>query len=520
MDITRINEDIYKLVIPYYDIFTTVYTVRTPDGVLLFDTATYESDVNDYILPFLEKIGVSKEEIKYVFISHNHWDHAGGIRYVMSEFPDACIVSRSPVININHANYKCLNPEDGCTIMDFLKVIAIPGHTLDSAAIWDTRTNILITGPCLQLYGIFGSGLWGANINFPKEHIEAVKKLYNIPISAIYAAHDYHPCGTYAVGEAEVTAFLDNCIYPIETIKKLLDEKSGLTDSEIAETYNSQDKLPTLGAHVVTAVRHYVYEDSKHSADKLKSDLIKLGIRPGDTILMHSSYKALGGMEGGAEAFFKAFKELLGSEGTLVVPTLSFDTVTMENPVFDADSTPSCVGYLSEFFRTKVDGVIRSMHATHSCCAWGKHASQLVADHEKDLTPVGENSPFTKLPQFDGKILMLGCGLRCNTSMHGVEEVAEPPYCIDRTQTVQYKLVCGEEVIMQNAYRHNFNTDSGEHIAQRYDRMEELLDRTELKHGYVLSAESFLIDARALWQKGSKKLMEDPLCFVDYPREK
>lgn len=253
------------------------------------------------------------------------------------------------------------------------------------------------------------------------------------------------------------------------------------------------------------------------SSDKLKKDLFNIGIRPGDTILMHSSYKSLGSIEGGAETFFRAFLELLGKDGTLVVPALSFESVTSENPIFDLHATPSCVGYLSEFFRTKVQGVVRSMHATHSCCALGRYAKEITEGHEKDLTPVGDNSPFTRLPRYGGKILMLGCGLRCNTSMHGVEETAEPPYCIERRSTVNYILKDSNRIIKQAAYRHSFVTDKGEHIVQRYDRLADILSTDEIKHGYILDAESYLIDARAMWQKGHDKLVAKPLYFVDYP---
>lgn len=254
-----------------------------------------------------------------------------------------------------------------------------------------------------------------------------------------------------------------------------------------------------------------------HTKEQLKKDLSALGIRPGDTILMHSSFKSLGGIEDGAKGFFDTFIELLGDDGTLVVPALSYAFVTRDNPEFDAQKTPSCVGYLSEFFRTQVPGVIRSKHATHSCCAFGKLAGEITKDHEKDITPVGKNSPFTKLPLYGGKILMLGCGPFCNTSMHGVEETCEPEYCIDRQNQIDYILKDKDSSITVKSYRHNFLDKNGEHIMQRYDRMVDLLSEDEIKIGNVLDAKCYLFDARAVWEKGHKKLTEDPLYFVDYP---
>lgn len=255
----------------------------------------------------------------------------------------------------------------------------------------------------------------------------------------------------------------------------------------------------------------------KYNKEQIKKDLQGLGICPGDVVLMHSAFKPLGELDGGAKTFYAAFLELLGEDGTLIVPSLSFATVTPENPEFDINTTPSCVGYLSEFFRTSVEGVARSMHPTHSCCAVGKYAKEIVSGHEKDITPVGENSPFAKLPKYNGKILMLGCGVRCNTSMHGVEETAEPPYCIDRENPVRYILKNGDAVVEHTAYPHDFAADNGEHYIQRYDRVIELLNNDEVNHGYVLEAECYLIDAKAVWREGNKKLKENPMYFVDLP---
>lgn len=255
-----------------------------------------------------------------------------------------------------------------------------------------------------------------------------------------------------------------------------------------------------------------------HSKEQLINDLRELGICAGDTVLMHSSYKSLGGIDGGAKAFFEAFTQLLGAKGTLILPSLSFRFVRRETPEFDYYETPSCSGYLTEYFRTSVEGVLRSMHPTHSCCALGKHAKEIVENHELDLTPVGENSPFTKLPKYDGKILFLGCGTAPNTSMHGVEETAEPPYCIDRENPIDYVLKKGDTVIKQRAFRHNFNTKDG-HVNQCYSRIVDLLDENEVKFGKVLDAECCIMDAKAVWEKGHNMLVKDPLYFVDYPEK-
>ncbi len=112
---------------------------------------------------------------------------------------------------------------------------------------------------------------------------------------------------------------------------------------------------------------------------------------------------------------------------------------------------------------------------------------------------------------------MLGCGTRCNTSMHGVEEITEPPYCLDRENMIEYILKDGDKVVTINSYPHDFATESGAHYVQRYDRIIDLLDENELSKGKVLDAECYLMDAKAVWEKGNRMLMQDLMYFVDYP---
>ena len=255
-----------------------------------------------------------------------------------------------------------------------------------------------------------------------------------------------------------------------------------------------------------------------HSKEQLKRDLGTLGVSAGDTVLMHSSYRSLGGIEDGAEGFFSAFMELLGPEGPLILPALSYESVTRQQPEFHLAFTPSCVGYLPEFFRTQFPGVIRSMHPTHSCCLFGRRAVELAADHEQDETPVGPHSPFAKLPKVGGKILMLGCGLDHNTSMHGVEETAEPPYLFDRANTERVDYILYDDVghkLFQHALRHSFSENGIRCYEQRYSRVVPLLSESEASHGQVLCADSWLLSAEAVWEKGHQKLTEDPFYFVE-----
>lgn len=152
----------------------------------------------------------------------------------------------------------------------------------------------------------------------------------------------------------------------------------------------------------------------------LQQDLAALGVKPQDTLLMHSSMKAIGPVEGGAEAVLDALTGYLKG-GTLVLPTLSWKIIDDKPPVFDARKTPSIVGLLTEIFR-KRPGIVRSLHPTHSVAAIGSKADFIVSEDHLNTTPCGERSAWHKLMELNGKILMAGCGLNRCTFIHGVEE--------------------------------------------------------------------------------------------------
>lgn len=246
---------------------------------------------------------------------------------------------------------------------------------------------------------------------------------------------------------------------------------------------------------------------------KLIRDLRALGIGEGDVLMMHCSYKALR-TSLSAEELFEAFETVLGEDGTLLLPALSYEAVGPHQTQFDRKNTPSCIGFLPEYFRTAVSGVVRSFHPTHSVCAKGKLAEELTCDHELDLTPVGEHSPIARLPKVGGKLLMMGCDPDHNTALHGMEEVANVPYVFDRTKRTTYTLCDGARIVTQEALVHDF-VKKDHWLAQRYSRVIDLMPQGAVKRGKLLQADCVLMDTAPMWEVGVKKMKEEPYYFVE-----
>ena len=169
---------------------------------------------------------------------------------------------------------------------------------------------------------------------------------------------------------------------------------------------------------------------ASYSQKALSQDLRGLGVEAGATIFIHSSFRSLGSVIGGAGTVVGAFKDVVGPEGLILMP--SFNLVEKRAETWDVETTPSTVGWLTEFFR-QMDGTFRSDHYSHSVASSGKKASDFVADHLSqegyrspwDLQPWGRTygfqSPMYRAYQQDGKLLMLGVDYQSSTYIHLVE---------------------------------------------------------------------------------------------------
>jgi aminoglycoside 3-N-acetyltransferase len=170
----------------------------------------------------------------------------------------------------------------------------------------------------------------------------------------------------------------------------------------------------------------------------LAAQLRELGIRPGETVLAHSSLSALGWVCGGAISVVQGLLDALGPDGTLVVPTQSGDlsdpalwtsppvpeewwsAIRATMPAYDPLITPTRgVGVVPEAVRTW-PGALRSAHPQTSFAAIGPGAAQVVDGHAPDCR-LGERSPLARLEAIGARVLLLGAGYDACTAFHLAE---------------------------------------------------------------------------------------------------
>jgi aminoglycoside 3-N-acetyltransferase len=179
-------------------------------------------------------------------------------------------------------------------------------------------------------------------------------------------------------------------------------------------------------------LRNRMQRTQGHALDQtaIVTALHRLGISQGDTLIVHSSLSRLGFVEGGADTVVRALQEAVGTDGTVGAPTFwTIEARTVEeDTLFDVAHGKSQLGIISDRIR-QLPGAVRSLHPTHSATFVGPRARALTAHHHKDETPVGPHSPYRRLADIGGKILLLGVSLEYLTSFHTIEdEIPDFPY--------------------------------------------------------------------------------------------
>ena len=162
-----------------------------------------------------------------------------------------------------------------------------------------------------------------------------------------------------------------------------------------------------------------------YTVNELTKQLANMGLHGTETILIHSSMKAIGTVEGGADTVLDALTAYF-KNGLLLFPTHTWGTINEQNPVYNPAKEPSCVGLLTNLF-LKRNGVVRSLHPTHSLAGIGENAAGYLAGEENCNTPCTPGGCYDRLRECGGKILLIGVGHARNTFIHSVEEVLNVP---------------------------------------------------------------------------------------------
>ena len=218
---------------------------------------------------------------------------------------------------------------------------------------------------------------------------------------------------------------------------------------------------------------------TKYTFDDLIAAYRMVGIEKGRVIYVTSDVGRLmayeqPGKEAVLEAHFRALMELLGSDGTLVVPTASINLCNTDIP-FDVERTPSyMVGALSEFVRTREDAS-RSFHPFVSYGVVGAMAKEITQNVSRHA--FGPETPEARMVERDALSISIGLYPRysCSTA-HYVEQLMAVPYRY--TKEFIHPVVRNEKVVREPFYQFVQYLDSD--VERSY--LKRIIPRFEKEH--------------------------------------
>ena len=242
-----------------------------------------------------------------------------------------------------------------------------------------------------------------------------------------------------------------------------------------------------------------------------------MGLTGKETILVHSSMKSIGEVEGRADTVIDALIEYF-KDGLLLLPTHTWKNINEDNPVYDPAVTPSCVGILTNLF-LKRDGVIRSLHPTHSMAGIGVSAKEYLAGEEYNNTPCTPGGCYDRLKDCGGKILLIGVGNERNTYIHSVEEVLNIPNRLS-DKPMKLQIIMPDKSIKTVYVRKHYNATQP-HISEDFVKLDQaLLECNAMTRVKFADADSLLCDAGQIFKVVRHILSPAPECIVTSPIEK
>lgn len=247
------------------------------------------------------------------------------------------------------------------------------------------------------------------------------------------------------------------------------------------------------------------------TGEDLKRQMAAMGLKPDDKLMLHSSMKAIGEIEGGADAVIDAFTEYL-CDGLFMTPAHTWKQMSATYNLFDPATEPSCVGIISNLLLRK-PGSVRSLHPTHSIAAYGPGAASYVAGDENFHTPCDPKGCFGRLRDVHAKILLAGVTHARNTYIHSIEESFDIPERFTATP-VLFKVKMPDGTLKPvEMYRH-YNPRL-EHISEAFDKLGELyLEKGAVRRTRLGNADCLLCDAGRLFEVTGEVLRRQPDFFI------
>lgn len=188
---------------------------------------------------------------------------------------------------------------------------------------------------------------------------------------------------------------------------------------------------------------------TKVSKEQVSAIINSLPIE-GKDVMLHTSLLKIGKVQGGAKWVSECFLDNINLERqTLMVSALPFQGRAIDYlktlKVFDVRTAPVEMGAVNERIAEMQESK-RSVHPTHSIVAIGKDAEYYTSEHYKDTTPFGIHSPYYRLIERRGKVVLFGTGINSLTMVHVCEDLLGDDCPNNIYNKKIYKIPCINEI--------------------------------------------------------------------------
>lgn len=237
------------------------------------------------------------------------------------------------------------------------------------------------------------------------------------------------------------------------------------------------------------------------SKEQLKEQLEASGIESGDTVLVHAALSKMGYVEGGPKTVVDALLATVGEQGHILMPNspnASYQLDYIQSiSCFDVENDASKLGAITEVFR-KYPQAQRSCHPTEPVSCIGPDKAFFVGHHFGEETPYNKKSPFYRVAEKGGKILMIGVTLdNAGTNLHTLEDAIENfkyPVYYPELFEVDIKLPDGSVKSMKTKVHDPFWSKK-----RNCDDLIPLFEKHGvLEHIKIGDADTLLLDARKM----------------------
>jgi metallo-beta-lactamase class B len=167
--------------------WVSAWVLETDQGLILFD-ALY-GELTDLIVEGMEELGLDPQDLRYVIVTHAHYDHIGGARRMQQEFGAVMMMTEQdwqmtnqPAIYQEYpVPIRHLTATDGSTLnlgRTRLEFFQTPGHT---PGVLSTRFTVYDDGYPHDAFMFGGVGLNFSGVERTNMYIDSVKRIQKMP---------------------------------------------------------------------------------------------------------------------------------------------------------------------------------------------------------------------------------------------------------------------------------------------------------------------------------------------------